>query len=150
MPHIEEENRGLNIVILGADDFPEELYPKVKGVLLEYIENQKVSMVTAGGDKMCMIYRLLCELGSIYPSIFFSMILSNKASYCCKNEKKITILSVDPKITYKDNENAAENRDNNILRGADIVLCRQCLKYSDINNIRFKSLNQNLQIMLFK
>lgn len=151
MPYICGYDRGLSIVIFGADDFPDELYPKVKGVLLEYIENQKVSMVTARGDKASMIYRLFRELVPIYPSVFFSVLLSNdKMAYNCDNGREVGIFSFDPEIGYEDKENAAYNRDLSLVRGADVIILRQASKYNDINNIRFNSLNPKVEIILLK
>ncbi len=151
MPIIYGDKKGLNIVILRTEDFPDELYPKVKGVLLEYLENHKVTLVLAGGDDTGMIYRLFRELSPHYPSVFFTILLSNdKLAYDCDGGRGVGIFSFDPEIAYEDVENAADNRDDNIIRGADVLFCRQWSKYDDINNIRFKSLNPNIQLIVFK
>ena len=151
MPTIIGYEKGLTIVILRTEDFPDELRSKVKKALLEYLENYKVTLVLAGGDDTGMIYRLFLELSPHFPSVSFSILLSNdKLAYDCDGGRGIGIFSFDPEIAYEDKENAADNRDDHIIRGADVLFCRQWSKYDDINNIRFKSLNPNIHLVVFR
>ena len=78
MPKLIGFDGGIRIVITKAEDFPNELYDKVKNLLLEYLQKRHVGLIFACGSSDSMIGRLLGELEEQYPNVLFGfMPLSN-------------------------------------------------------------------------
>ncbi len=114
------------ITILEAEDFGEELYPKMREYLTTVINMEHVGIVTAAGDSKGMIYRLLSELAIEYPHIFFTILLSNdKLDYEGSEAGWPQIFSFDGDIVYPDPENAKKRRREILIERSDIIFCRK-------------------------
>lgn len=70
------DSGGISIVIVKSQDFPNELYDKVKKLLLEYLETRHVGLIFAIGTSDSMIGRLFEELELQYPSVLFGFVAS--------------------------------------------------------------------------
>ena len=67
----------LVISILEAEDFGDELYSIMRETLTGLIKVRHAGLIIASGDSKGMIHRLFSELAIEYPSVFFTILLSN-------------------------------------------------------------------------
>lgn len=111
----------LVISILEAEDFGDELYSFMRTNLTGLIKQEHVGLVVAAGDSKGMIYRLLSELTVEYPSVFFTILLSNdKLAY---EGGRPHIFSLDCDIAYGDPKNAKQKRLEILVECSDIIIC---------------------------
>lgn len=116
----------LVISILEAEDFGEELYPIMQDSLTGLINQEHVGLIIAAGDTKGMIYRLLCELATEYPHIFFTILLSNdNLAYECSSEDSPHLFSLDCDLVYGDPKNVKQRRREILIERSDIIFCRK-------------------------
>lgn len=131
----------LVISILEAENFGEELYSVMRENLAGLIIQQHVGVVTAAGDCKGMIYRLLSELSTEYPHVFFTILLSNdKPAYEGGNAERPHMFCLDCNIAYDDPKSAKQKRRKILIERSDIIFCckthcneiRKINRYCDI------------------
>lgn len=135
----------LTVTILRTEDFAEDLQNTVHNILTNLIDNRGAKIIMAGGDDKDMIYRLFSGLSEQYPSVCFSILLSNdKLAYESSNAH---IFSLDCDIVYQDPKNAAKHRDDKLIKKTDILICRKGSIYDNIAVIRKKSNKKIVEII---
>lgn len=92
----------LVVSILEADIFGEELYPIMRNTLTAIMNQEHVGLVIAAGDSKGMIYRLLSEMATERPDIFFTILLSND------------------RLAYENSDKREA-----LIQRSDIVICRK-------------------------
>ena len=102
----------LVVSILEADIFGEELYPIMRNTLTDIMNQERVKLVIASGDGKGMIYRLLSEMATERPDVFFTILLSNDA------------------LPYENSDKREA-----LIQRSDIVICRKrhCNGIREIN-----------------
>lgn len=135
----------LTVTILRTEDFTEDLQNTVHNILTNLIDNRGARIIMAGGDDKDMIYRLFIGLSEQYPSVCFSILLSNdKLAY---ESSDAPIFSLDCDIVYQDQKNAAKHRDDKLIKKTDILICRKGSIYDNIAAIRKNSNKTNIEII---
>ena len=116
----------LVISILEAEDFGDELYSIMRETLTGLIKVRHAGLIIASGDSKGMIHRLFSELAIEYPSVFFTILLSNdKLAYTGGYREWPQIYSLDCNIAYGAQESAKQRRRKMLIERSDIIICRK-------------------------
>lgn len=123
----------LIVSILEADIFGEELYPIMRNTLTDIMNQEQVGLVIAAGDSKGMIYRLLSEMATERPDVFFTILLSNDRLAYEGGDSGLFTLDCD--LVYGDPSSVKQRRRETLIQRSDIVIChkRYCNGVREIN-----------------
>ncbi len=146
------QNRKI-IAILGAEDFGEEIIPKLEEIIVMRLDRGEVLFVNAGIDGDNEVFRLLCRLSERYKAVSFFAVLSNdrflKELVQSGKEDLIEkgLVSFDIALTAEAPEKAKKLRDASITGRADTVICLQGSRFDDSSFIEQHSFNRKIEII---
>ena len=126
------------VTILESDDFGDELFSDVQELIIDMIENRNARVFTAGGDTQNMIYRLFGSLSHRYPNVIFTVKLSHDIP---AYGDSLNLFSLDCELC--NSNNAKNERDRQLLKNADILICRSDSKYASMA----KDINSSIEVI---